>query len=80
MIMIDILYPPTDEIYDFEADEDITGGDLLNDALKLMERKEGMSLPADLRELFFYRKGDFLNSSLTLKSQGLKDGDRLILL
>ena len=80
MILIDVLVPPIDRIYDFEVDEDIDVESLREKIETLVSKKEKIIFNADGRELFLYRKGDFLKGHLSLAKQGILNGDRLILI
>lgn len=78
--MIDVLVPPLDEIFDFEVDESIDAKKLREDVEGLIERKKELKFSTSGRELFLYRIGDFLKEKGSLGSQGLINGDRLILI
>lgn len=80
MIMIDVVVPPLDEIFDFEVDENKKIADFKNDVERLIEKKENVSFGLALRELFLYRVGEFLKETGTLREQGIVSGDRLILI
>lgn len=80
MIMIDVLVPPLDRIFDFEVDETVDGRTLRTKIEKLIEMKEKVRFSLEKRELFLYRIGDFLNETETLNSQDIRNGDRLILI
>lgn len=80
MILIDVLVPPLDEIFDFEVDETIDAQRLRKDVEGLIENKRKVKFSTSGRELFLYREGEFLKEQGSLKSQGLINGDRLILI
>ena len=80
MIMIDVLVPPLDRIFDFEVDETVDGRTLRTKLEKLIEMKERVKFSLEKRELFLYRVGDFLNESEPLNDQDIRNGDRLILI
>lgn len=79
MILIDVLVPPLDKIYDFEVDENVSAKSLKDNVQKLIEYKEKVMFSLEERALFLYRVGDFLNENTSLVKQGLIDGDRIIL-
>lgn len=79
MIMIDILVPPLDAVYDIELDEQITAKQLRESVEKLIGEKENLTFSVAKRELFLYRKGDFLKEDVPLILQGIVNADRLIL-
>lgn len=79
MIMIDVLVPPLDRAFDFEVDEGIDVERLREDVERLIEAKEKMLFSTKKRQMFLYRKGDFLRDGITLTNQGVINGDRLIL-
>lgn len=79
MIMIDVLIPPLDKAYDFEVNENIIKDELLRFIKALVAKREKVQFNSENSELFFFRKGDFINSSDSLHKQGIISGDRLIL-
>jgi len=80
MIMIDVLVPPLDRIFDFEIDDKVDGRTLREKIEKLIEMKEKVKFSLEKRELFLYRIGDFLDEGRPLESQDIRNGDRLILI
>lgn len=79
MIMIDVLIPPLDRVYDFEVNENIMPYELINKLERLIEKIDKVSYRAKNCKLFTYRMGDFLNEKVSLDMQGIRNGDRLIL-
>lgn len=81
MILVDVQVPAMDRIYDFELDEGLTAGVLTRDIQTLVSKQE--KIPerggAD-RYLYSLRQGSILRREETLKQQGIRDGDRLILI
>lgn len=81
MILVDIQVPMLDGVYDFELDEELKAGDLLEDILMLIIR-EGECSQSKSAGMVFYavRQERILNQEKTLQYQGVRDGDRLILI
>lgn len=80
MIMIDILVPPMDRIYDFEVDDNCDARTLIDEVKRLIEQRERVKFSVGDREMFSYRRGCFVDMHIPLKSQGIVNGDRLILI
>lgn len=81
MILVDIQVPMLDGVYDFELDEKLKAGELLEDILMLVigEEKCSQSKGAGMA-LYAVRQERILNLEKTLQYQGVRDGDRLILI
>ncbi len=80
MMMIDILFPPLDRVYDFEVKEEMTPEDLMTKVLRIIYEEEKEETPVEMREFFFVKSGDFLKNGVPLGKQKVMNGDRLILL
>lgn len=80
MIMIDVLVPPIDEAFDFEIDETAKVSTLREEVEDLIMKRKEAVFGTESRELFHYRLGDFLNENEALNKQGIRNGDRLILI
>ena len=81
MILVDIQVPMLDRVYDFELDEELKAGDLLEDILMLIIREEECSQSKRAgMALYAVRQERILNQEKTLQYQGVRDGDRLILI
>ncbi len=79
MIMVDVLVPPLDKVFDFEVDEKIEPKELREDVEELIAKSERVTFGVGQREIFLYRIGEFLQEGRSLKTQGVINGDRLIL-
>ncbi len=81
MILVDIQVPMLDRVYDFELDEELKAGDLLEDILMLVIKEEKCSQSKSAgMALYAVRQERLLNQEKTLQYQGVRDGDRLILI
>ncbi len=93
MILVDVQIPAMDRVYDFELDEGLTAGILTQDIETLVLKRENLmnrtaseakqGLAENLsRDSFLYsmRQESILKREETLKQQGVRDGDRLILI
>ena len=81
MILVDIQVPVLDRVYDFELDERRKVEDLLREIISLIEEKENLT-SCGKKELYLYaiRLGSVLKRETELGAQGIKSGDRLILI
>lgn len=78
MILVDIQVPEVDGIYDFELDEDTAAGEIARAAAELTALWEGL-LAGEKMSLYAVERGIVLKDELTLKQQGIGNGERLIL-
>lgn len=81
MIMVDIQVPVLDRIYDFELDEERKVGELVKEILALIEEKENLRNDRE-KKLYLYatRRACILKENEKLADQGIRNGDRLILI
>ncbi|MBO5055887.1 MAG: hypothetical protein J6C64_05990 [Lachnospiraceae bacterium] len=80
MILVDIYVPAVNEIYDFELNENLPAGDLIPQIAALTAKQENMEWNCDAEmHLYAFCHGGILNQELSLKRQGVKSGERLIL-
>lgn len=81
MIVVDIQVPVLDRIYDFELDEEREVGDLMKEIVSLIEEKESLR-PAREKKRYLYaiRRACVLKENERLAEQGIRNGDRLILI
>lgn len=81
MILVDIQVPVLDKIYDFELDEDACADTVLKEIQELIAGREGLAHEAR-GKMYLYVPGQetILAGHGTLKQQGIRDGDRLILI
>lgn len=81
MILVDIHVPSMDRTYDFELDEDMTTKKATEKIVRIIAQKEYAEHEEEEKMfLFSMGRGSLLNSDFTLKEQGIKSGERLILL
>ncbi len=80
MIMIDLLIPALDEIYDFEIDRNIGLREFTRNAVSIVEDREEVRFDDAERIVFFADKGELLNSRESLGAQGVDHGARLVLI
>lgn len=81
MILVDVLSPVLDEVYDFELEEEAGIEEILEEMLSLIGRKEKITLQDGKNmQLYALRQESLLDKKGTLKGQGVEAGDRLILL
>ena len=79
--MVDVLVPILDRIYDFELDEERPVGELLGEMLSVIEEREGMQFSQkEALQLYFFRGEGILRKNANMEGQGVKSGDRLILI
>ena len=80
MITVDILVPIIGKTYDFSLDENTRTEIIAEEIVDLIIQKEAYSFrDATQMNLFFADKKTVLNSQKTLKSNGVDNGDKLIL-
>lgn len=80
MILIEVNVPALDGNYDFECDEQIPGEKLVEEIILLIEEKEKISCK-DKRDRYLYipEQKRFLIMDEKLEKQGIKCGDRFVL-
>lgn len=80
MILVDIQIPMLDKVFDFELDEESETGTLIGDIVELIAQQEQLSC-RNIENMCLYALGQegILEKGKTLKQQGVKAGDRLIL-
>lgn len=80
MILVDIQVPALDQVYDFELDEKSRGEELLREVCQLLTGKEKLRGGSDSMCLYSVRLGEVLKEDQSLEEQGVREGDRLILI
>jgi uncharacterized ubiquitin-like protein YukD len=70
-----------DKVYDFELDEEMTAGELTEKITVMIAQQEHMEYDR-ANQMFLYAMdhGKILQESLSLKQQGVRGGERLVLL
>lgn len=81
MILIEVNVPALDCSYDFECDEQVQVEKLIKEMISLIEEKEKIPCK-DRRERYLYipEQRRFLKMDEELERQGVKSGDRLVLI
>lgn len=79
MIMIDVFVPSLYQAFDFEIDRKILTKNLIEDIRDLVEKQVGLKYQNSPYALYSYRKGEFLKDNSLIEEQGIRNGDRLIL-
>lgn len=81
MILVDIQILATDRVFDFELDENSRVDALLEDILSLAAQKDHISCP-DPMAVYLYgvEQETVLKKEESLGAQGVRTGDRLILI
>ncbi|MBD5500127.1 MAG: hypothetical protein HDR10_02820 [Lachnospiraceae bacterium] len=81
MILVDIQVPAIDRIYDFELDEEMPVGELIKEVTETIAQKEKMDYDKDDKmHLYAMWHECMLKDMYSLKSQGIRNGERLILM
>ena len=80
MILIDVLVPVTGRTYDFTVEENAPVRDVTEEIVGLIVRREGYGEQTDSgMHLFSHEKRMQLNQGKTLFENGVRNGDKLIL-
>ena len=80
MILVDIQIPMLDKIFDFELDEESEAGALIEDIAELIAQQEHLSCKNNENMcLYVLGQEGILEKGKSLKQQGVRAGDRLIL-
>lgn len=80
MILVDVQIPMLDEVFDFELDEDMETGKVIEDISLLAAQREHLPCKNSL-DMCLYVLGQekILVKNQSLRQQGVRAGDRLIL-
>ncbi len=80
MILVDVLVPVTGRVYDFTIEENVAVKTVTEDIVDLIVQKEGYSNQGDSEmRLFSHAKRMQLEEEKTLFENGVRNGDKLIL-
>ena len=81
MILVDIQIPMLDKVLDFELDEESEVGKLIEDISLLAAQQESLTC-RNVENMCLYALGqeEILEKDKSLKQQGIRAGDRLILI
>ena len=80
MILVDVQALQLGEVYDFEVDEDKTADELLADIVALICKKENKK-PQEEGSYYLYamNRECILAGTLSFREQGIRSGERLVL-
>lgn len=81
MILVDVQALQLGAVYDFELEEEKRVEEILSDVLALIGKREKKKAQENA-EFYLYamNKERILSKELTLKEQGIIDGERLVLI
>lgn len=79
MILVDVQVVATGEIYDFELDENQAVEILLKEIKQLISEKEQRTFSDEKFYLYAMYRECFLLENMSMKEQGVRSGERLIL-
>ena len=80
MILVDVHALQLGEVYDFEVDEDKTADELLEDIVSLICKKENKKQKKEGNYyLYALNKECILRGALSFREQGIRSGERLVL-
>lgn len=81
MILVDIQVPAVNRVYDFELDEEMPAKEAVREVARTIAEKEKMDCcTEDKMCLYAMNHEKILNESCSLKQQGIKSGERLVLI
>ena len=82
MILGDIYIPVINETYDFELNENVSVGETMEVLSDIISKKmkNPLKVQSDTFVLYSLEKKRALESHLTLYQNGIKDGNRLMLI
>lgn len=87
MVLVDVYVPSVDSTYDFQLDEDVKIGLLVEEIGEMICQKEHCRLEGDIEKLLLCSmesreniSREILPKNTTLAEYGIKTGDRLMLL
>lgn len=80
MILVDVQIPMLDKVFDFELNEETEAGKVIEDISLLAAQQEKL-ICKNVKEMSLYVLGQekLLEGNLSLRQQGVRAGDRLIL-
>ncbi len=81
MILVDVQVPALDKTFDFVLNEELTVGELTEEIVQFItEHVKCVKEPEKAVLLYAFYKECILDAALTLAEQGIKAGEKLILL
>lgn len=80
MILVDVQIPMLDKVFDFELNEEMEAGKVIEDISQLAAHKENLTCK-NSKDMCLYILGQekILERNQSLRQQGVRAGDRLIL-
>lgn len=81
MILVDIYAPAVDKTFDFKLDENAEVSLILGEVTAMIAKKTGSESPGSADDFLIYKSGreQPLSVDLSLFENGIRDGDRLII-
>lgn len=80
MLVIDVEIPDLGQVYEFELNEEKKTGRLIKEMIGIIALKEGKQVSGEEQMLLYaYRSESILQKELTLKEQGIRNGEKLVL-
>lgn len=81
MILVDIQVPAVGQSFDFELDEEMSAGAVTDKVVSLIADKEEMKI-CHGEKMYFYApdKEMLLREECSLKQQGIRGGEKLIMI
>ena len=82
MILVDVVFPELDRIIDFQIDESVRGWDILEEITGMAAQSCGKSFSVTEQCVVMYSvdRECQIDLSKSLKSNGIRSGDRLLLI
>lgn len=80
MILVDIQLLQLGEVYDFELDDSKKTDELIAEIVTLICKKENIKPGEKSYYLYAMNKACILTGNLSLGEQGIRDGERLVLI
>ena len=81
MILVDIYVPSVDKSYDFQLNEQIMIGTVVEEISEMIGQKEHSKIAGNAHDflLCVYRTEEVLSPEVTLEQAGIRSGDKLLL-
>ena len=81
MILVDVFVPSVNQSYDFQLNEQIPVGSVIEEIAEMVGQKERCEIVGNIKELVLcdISTSYILNNQCTLQEEGIQTGKRLIL-
>lgn len=81
MILVDVYAPAVDRSFDFKLDENAEVSDILGEVTAMIAKKTGSESQGNAEDFLLYKTGreQPLSVAMSLYENGIRDGDRLII-